>query len=302
MLWVFFIPQFAGFVENISPSYPDLEGTKRMAAEVPRQIANAHTMFNVVNTLVFIWFTVPFAKVVERLVPDRPEPETIIVRPKFLDRELLEAPALALERARFEIGHLGKILLDMMGKIPGSRDDPEAIDRIRKDEDRIDILYSEIVKYLQEIHVNTMTPQESEVFVELVGASDNLESVGDIIAGDILKVVEKAREKNLRASDALNDMYENLHDAVSRAVKAAIRSVEKNDEQAAQDVLALKDDVHLMVDQALQHQVLELRGDEPPGIETFRLEMEAVDKYKRIYALCKRIAKGVLPAAVEIPD
>lgn len=302
LLWVFFIPQFAGFVENISPSYPDLEGTRRMAAEVPRQIANAHTMFNLVNTLVFIWFTVPLAKLVERLVPDRPEPGTIIVRPKFLDKELLEAPALALERARFEIGHLGKILLDMMSKIPVSTDDPEAIDQIRKDEDKIDILYSSIVEYLQAIHVNTMTPQESEAFVQLVGASDNLESVGDIIAGDILKVVEKAREKGLRASDALNDMYENLHVAVSKAVAATIRAVEKDDEQAAQDVLALKDDVHLLVDQALQHQVLELRGDEPPSIETFRLEMEAVDKYKRIYALCKRIAKGALPAAVEVPD
>jgi phosphate:Na+ symporter len=302
LLWVFFIPYFAGFVETISPSYPNLEGTERMAKEVPRQIANAHTMFNVVNTLIFIWFTVPFAKLVERLVPDRPEPERIIVRPKYLDAELLGVPALALERARFEVGHLGEILLGMLKKIPGAVDDPQAIDQIRKDEDKIDILYSAIVDYLREIHTKAMTPQESDELIELVTASDNLESVADIIASDILKIIDKARAKGLRASETLDDMYENLHAAVTETVEAAIRAVEKDDQQAAQDVLALKDDVHRLVDQALQHQVGELTGEAPPSIETFRLEMEAVDKYKRIYALCKRIAKGVLPEAVEVPD
>lgn len=62
------------------------------------QIANAHTLFNVVNTSLFIWFTVPLAGLVERLLPARPEPEHIIVRPKFLDKELLGAPALALAK------------------------------------------------------------------------------------------------------------------------------------------------------------------------------------------------------------
>lgn len=221
LLWVLFIPQFAGFVENISPAYPNLEGTERVAKEVPRQIANAHTMFNLVNTMIFIWFTVPLAKLVERLVPERAEPQRIIVRPKFLDRELLTAPALALERARFEIGHLGTVLLGMLNSLPNIRDNPQAIDQVRKDEDKIDILYSEIVAYMQEFHINSMTPQESEEFVQLVGATDNLESVGDIIASDILKIVDKARAGGLRASKALDDMHENLHEVVTQAVEVA---------------------------------------------------------------------------------
>ena len=43
LLWVMFIPQLAEFIVNISPSAAELTGKEKMAAEVPRQIANAHT-------------------------------------------------------------------------------------------------------------------------------------------------------------------------------------------------------------------------------------------------------------------
>ncbi len=68
--WVGFISYLAEFVVWLSPSHPEFEGTARMAVEVPRQIANAHTVFNVANTLLFLGFTTYFARLVERLVPE----------------------------------------------------------------------------------------------------------------------------------------------------------------------------------------------------------------------------------------
>ena len=74
--------------------------TDRLAAESPRQIANAHTIFNVSNTLLFLWFTGPFARLVEWLIPDRPmEEEAALIRARYLDEELLATPSLALDRA-----------------------------------------------------------------------------------------------------------------------------------------------------------------------------------------------------------
>ena len=71
LIWVLFIPQLAEFVTAISPAAPELTGKARMAAEVPRQIANAHTVFNVANTLLFLGFTTTFARLVERPGPWR---------------------------------------------------------------------------------------------------------------------------------------------------------------------------------------------------------------------------------------
>ena len=56
------------------------------------------------------------------------------------------------------------------------------------------------------------------------------------------------------------------------------------------------------MDQALRHQVGALTAAEPTNLAIFRLEMEVVDKFKRIYALTKRIARGALPDAVEVRE
>ena len=56
LLWLGFITELWEFVAWISPVYEGLTGTEKLAAEAPRQIANAHTVFNVTNTVVFIGF------------------------------------------------------------------------------------------------------------------------------------------------------------------------------------------------------------------------------------------------------
>ena len=43
--------QLAQLAISVSPSHSELTGAARMAEEVPRQIANANTLFNVINTL-----------------------------------------------------------------------------------------------------------------------------------------------------------------------------------------------------------------------------------------------------------
>jgi hypothetical protein len=68
-----------------------------------RQVANAHTVFNLVNALLFVPFTTQFAALFTRMLPDRPEVEEVAIQAKYLDRELLRTPSLALDRARLEM-------------------------------------------------------------------------------------------------------------------------------------------------------------------------------------------------------
>jgi len=46
LIWLPFIYHLDDFVRLFSPSFPELTGLNRIAAEAPRQIANAHTIFN----------------------------------------------------------------------------------------------------------------------------------------------------------------------------------------------------------------------------------------------------------------
>jgi phosphate:Na+ symporter len=82
-----------------------------MGREVPRQIANAHTIFNIANTLVFIWFDVWFAKLVCKLVREKPVPLPEAAKPLYLDPNFLQTPALAVDRVALEAGHVGDLVL-----------------------------------------------------------------------------------------------------------------------------------------------------------------------------------------------
>lgn len=94
----------------------------RLAAETPRQIANARTIFNIGIAVVFLPLTNLFARFCEWVVPDRPLPEDKrIVRTKYLDDELLTTPSLALDRVRLEILHMGEWERSASSRLPGTR-------------------------------------------------------------------------------------------------------------------------------------------------------------------------------------
>ncbi len=54
LLWISFIPYLADFIRSVSPVTEGLAGVATLKADTPRQVANAHTLFNVTNTLIFM--------------------------------------------------------------------------------------------------------------------------------------------------------------------------------------------------------------------------------------------------------
>ncbi len=298
LLWVGFIDQLAGLVRWISPVHSELQGTARMAADVPRQIANAHTVFNVVNTIVFLPFTAQLARVVERLLPDRPETEErLIVTARYLDEELVEAPSLALERVRLELGHMGEVVEDMLVSLgpalqSGSR---SSLDEIHRFDDKVDILHKHILTYLGEIRRQPLTDKESQEFLSLMSTSDYLESIGDVVEDGLAEVGHKMLNEGVRPSDETLLMLRDLYDAVSKAVSKSVEAVKSNNQKAAQEVLALKSEVNRSISQVFERQAERLAIDDPERPTVFRREMAIVDNLKRIYTLSKRIAKLLLP-------
>ncbi len=297
LLWVAFIPQLAEFVTWLSPSHPDLSGTARLAAEAPRQIANAHTAFNLANTFIFLGLTGQFARLVEWLVPDRPIEEAIAARQKFLDDALLETPSLALDRVRLEIGHMGERVGVMLQKImpailSGNRltlRDVAGID------DQVDALYQQIISYLGKISQKSLTEDQTQTFVHLMAAVNDLENIGDLIETDLVHLGYERIDEGVAISDSTREILEKLHDVISATAGLATGAVMENDQHAAREVIAMKADLTRLTDSAAMHQARRLVADEPNRLAAYTLEMDIIDKFKRIYYFSKRMAKSVMP-------
>ena len=297
LLWVWFIPYLAQLVTLLSPAYPKLEGTARVAAETPRQIANAHTIFNVANTFIFIGFTSQLARFVEWLVPDRPltAEELYQVKPRYLDDELIETPSLALDRARLEALQIGERVHEMLERmmpaiLAGDRD---GIAQAAAIDDQVDQLYAYIVEYLGKVSQHPLTSAQTAELLHLMEAINDLENIGDVIETDLAVSGIKLIEHGVTISLPTREVFMGFHKVVSRAVQTAIQALSQNNVRAADAVVAMKHAINDLADSAAVHEAQRLVASEPNRLPAYTVEMDIVEKLKRIYYFAKRIAKTV---------
>ena len=304
LIWLPLIWLLVDMAIWISPSSPELEGMARAASEVPRQIANANTLFNVINTLLFIGFTGWFARLAERLVPERAPTAGVIVEPEFLDEAALTAPSLALQQVRLELGRVGMTALDMLKDIgPALEDmDMERLEDIARRDDEIDILEAEILKYMGKIRTGMLTEEESKEFQDLMMATDNLESLADVIETDMVSLARKAVDIKSETGDETRRHLAELYHSVVEAVEYAVQAIGSNNQHAAESVVMMKDTLRDRADRILSRKAERLTTDDPDYLDLVRLEMAFVDQMRRIYTLSKRIAKIVLPPVLAQRD
>ncbi len=297
LLWIAFIPYLAEWVTAISPSHPELAGAERLSAETPRQIANAHTIFNIANTFIFIWFTTQIASLAERLIPDKPEPETFVVTAKYLDDDLLQTPSLALDRVRLEVLHMGDYVQQMLNEImpailTGKR---KALKDIAQLDDVVDILYEQTIDYLGKISKQSLTEGQMEEFLQLMEAVGELENIGDTIETNMVELGLARINSDISISKPTTSILKGFHQVVLRAVSAAVQAVAQNNGSAARNVILMKHEVDSMADSAAIHQAERLVAEEPNRIPAYTIEMDIIEKQKRIYYYAKRMAKTVVP-------
>ena len=301
LVWLPFLNILADVATTISPATTGLDGTAKLAAEVPRQIANANTMFNVINTLLFIGLTTWFARLAERLIPEREPSEGVIIVPEYLDDSALEAPSIALENARREIERAGNITLEMLESLSEAMKNKrkEQLDQIALRDDEVDILEAEINAYLGRIRRLTLTEDEGATQQALVAAMMNIESVADIIESDMIAVAKAYLEGEYEAStQETEDMVKGLFDTVRQSLALVTKAVGEHDQRAAQAVLQLKDDIREFADRLFERHAGRLDSDDPKYLQRVRLMMTFIEQLRHIYTLTKRVAKTQLPDEV----
>lgn len=303
LAWIAFIDQLAQLVVWLSPVATGLEGADKLAAETPRQIANAHTIFNIANTLIFIGFTTQLARLVERLFPDRPQVEGDTVRARYLDAELLPTPSLALDRARLEILHMGERVTEMMRAIlpamlRGSRESLRAVEEM---DDPVDVLHGYIITYLGKISQAALTEAETQELIVLMEATNSLENVGDVIETNLVTLGRQRIEDNVYMSEPTMRVIGNFHSAVSRAFDEALLAVTQRNHRAARLVLSMKTDINRLASSASRHQAERLVAAAPNRLRAYSVEVDMLANLRRVYFFARRMARaaGQSAAAME---
>ncbi len=293
VVWYPFIDQFAELVRWLSPQAPELEGMARLAAETPRQIANAHTLFNVGNTLLFIGFTRQFARLVTWMVPVTEEEKAQKVAPKYLDPNLLDTPALALDRVRMEIGRMAERVLPMVrkGTEAAIRGDAAGLAELDRMDRQVDRLHGPIVDYLRQLSRRDLTSEEAELVHRYLAIAGYFENIGDTLKLDLGHVGHKRLQEGVVISEETAALFGKLVDRLIGLLEQATRAVTRDDREAAREVVRAKNRINGLAADIERHIARRMAADAPHRRLTWQIESEILENLKRVYYFTRRIAR-----------
>ncbi|MHB8708438.1 MAG: Na/Pi cotransporter family protein [Desulfuromonadales bacterium] len=243
-------PVFTMLVEVITPGDPDFITQTGEQLEVfggaigdkpfiARHIANAHTLFNVINALMFIPLVGHLARLAAALLPGRDDQQT--VRPGgYLDARVLNTPPIALSQARSETLHMvraaGENLQETLSLL--SDNNPARIAAINNKEEHVDRLQREITDFLVALSQQAITEETSLEVVELMHVVNDLERIGDHCV-HLSRLVQRKIDQRISFSEAARreiDEMSELTRAFFATTAAAIESGESLALNAAKEM------------------------------------------------------------------
>lgn len=228
------IRPFAAFITYISPSGNEVD-------VIARQIANAHTCFNIVCTLIWLPLLPVMVKLVTTIIPGKDKLPQTDCKPKFLDEKLLDQPVAAMYLLSQEIGHCADMASDMLNTAKAAlHGKAEDFHTYEVESNQVRNLRNDINDYTAKLlSSGVLTESQSEQTAGLLYVSNNIDRMTEYsqrVTQTVQQVYQSGRKLSASAEQELNECYDTAHDLFDRAVD----SVRYGDADMAQQVLTDK--------------------------------------------------------------
>lgn len=235
---VFFVPfmNLVDFITDGDVAYAVKQGAETIYPNIGRHIANLHTMFNIINTLVFLPFLPLLAKLCEKIIKEKKE-DTVEAKVVHLSDEMLSTPEIAVGLTQKEAGRmfLTSISLFEYAKKAVLENDKQSFSEGKALSNTIDIFNDEIHAFLTKLSSKSLSAKSLSTIHNISSAVEEISQIGDRSL-KLIKTKNKMNDKNIVfSSDAtteLNDII-NLVDEFITNVKNLYFSNDK--EKAMKD-------------------------------------------------------------------
>ena len=194
---------------------------------IVQQIANAHTIFNVLSAVIFLPITKYYVHFLETFIRSRKdENESIESR---LDGLLLDTPVAAFKASLSEIIRAAQIVKGMISNVFESlyMDNDKLLLKISSDEEIVNQIQKDTTLYIVDISKRPLSDSQSVMVPAMIRTINNIERIGDR-AEDIAVLIKTKREKQLKFSyEAVNDM-KSLQNLIMEMMNLTLKALEEN--------------------------------------------------------------------------
>ena len=258
---------------------------------LPRQIAFAHTFFNLVVLAFFLLLAPIVVKALERIVPGESDRKQEV---RYLNESLISTPYLALIAVIKELTVMLSICRGMLDKAEACivAYNHKIKNELIFDEESVDEMQKNITAYLVEITRNDLTDRQRRLIPALLHSVNDLEKVGDYCE-NIVILAQRLSEENLAFSGTAREELERLFAKTRTMMKHTLHAVESNDREAAQITLTIRKEIDELIDRYKLSHVTRLETGactSEPGL----VFSDVLTDLDRINGHLLNITKGVL--------
>ncbi len=182
---------FQEMLRSIKPDFS--EGAIEM------QLSLFHTLFNITNSFLLIWFVNYIAKIVVRIIPSKGEEETHQLA--YISSGIISTPEIALLEAKKEVSRFGKLTVRMGSNVKklltetDKKKASELFEKVRSHEEITDRIEAEVANYLAKVSEGEISDSSSIQIRGMLSIVGDLERIGDIYYQMSKTIERKVKEK-----------------------------------------------------------------------------------------------------------
>ncbi|MFW6351371.1 MAG: Na/Pi cotransporter family protein [Bacteroidota bacterium] len=234
VLWMLTIfNNYTGLIDTIITRNGGVSPNENPAA-IPVALSFFHTSFNILNVLIFVWFTPLIQKVVEYMVPNKTKDSEEEFRLKYITTGMLSTSELSILQAKKEVQFYAKHTTKMFGfvrKMIHEKKDKKfnkLFSKVQKYEGISDNVEVEITNYLTQISQYKLSELGRKRLRSMLKLSGDLESVADCNF-NLARFVNRMREKNISLKESAIDKLELMFNLTEEALSVMRENLQQDE-------------------------------------------------------------------------
>lgn len=241
ILFLFLVKPYAALIQFISPKGNEID-------VISRQIANAHTGFNLVMTLIWIPLIPLMVKIVMKLVPDGKGKETEVEvdeNPKYLDNKLIAQPAAALQLVAKEVMYCAKLVDEMIGKLQyrNGKIDKENVELVEEKAKILQKLYASVNDYFASLYSGgVLTEEQASQSAGMQSILCDIDRIGQLTREIMETVAKQNKGKHKYSKEALKELKKAM-EQIQMIYGSCIRAISGDVDMDIKELMRQKEDI-----------------------------------------------------------